>query len=59
MHKTSAMGTNTSLRNSFGLKESSSVSVSRLIKDAVEVGIIKLLDPMTMPRHMKYIPIWA
>ncbi len=51
--------TNTSLRNRFGLKESSSGSVSRLIKDAVEKGLIKPLDPTTAPRYMKYIPAWA
>lgn len=51
--------TNSSLRNRFGLKESSSGSISRLIKEAVEVGLIKPLDPTTTPRYMKYIPIWA
>ena len=51
--------TNSSLRNRFGLKESSSGSISRLIKEAVEVGLIKPLDPTTAPRYMKYIPIWA
>ena len=51
--------TNSSLRNRFGLKESSSGSISRLIKEAVELGLIKPLDPTTAPRYMKYIPIWA
>lgn len=51
--------TNSSLRERFGLKESSSGSASRLIKDAVEAKMIKPLDPKTAPRHMKYIPIWA
>jgi len=51
--------TNSSLRERFGLKESSSGSVSRLIKDAVEAKMIKPLDPNTAPRYMKYIPIWA
>lgn len=51
--------TNSSLRNRFGLKESSSGSVSRLIKEAVEKGILKPLDPNTAPRYMKYLPIWA
>ncbi|MDX9871278.1 MAG: ATP-binding protein [Clostridia bacterium] len=51
--------TNSSLRERFGLKESSSGSVSRLIKDAVEAKMIKPLDPTTAPRYMKYIPIWA
>lgn len=51
--------TNSSLRERFGLKESSSGSVSRLIKEAVEIGLIKPLDPTTAPRYMKYIPAWA
>ena len=33
--------------------------VDRLIKEAVEKGILKPLDPSTAPRYMKYIPIWA
>ncbi len=51
--------TNSSLRERFGLPTSSSGSVSRLIRDAVECKIIKPLDPTTAPRYMKYIPIWA
>lgn len=51
--------TNSSLRARFGLKDSSSGSVSRLIKEAVELGLIKPLDPTTAPRYMKYIPSWA
>lgn len=51
--------TNTTLRERFGLKQSSSGSVSRLIKEAVNAGLIKPLDPDTAPRYMKYIPYWA
>jgi len=51
--------TNSSLRTRFGLNESSSGSVSRLIRDAVEAQLIKPLDPKTAPRYMKYIPTWA
>ena len=51
--------TNSSLRERFGLGETSSPTISRLIKDAVEKRFIKPLDPNTAPRHMKYIPIWA
>ena len=59
MHVQGEQLTNSSLRKRFGLKESSSGSVSRLIKDAVEKGILKPLDPSTAPRYMKYVPIWA
>lgn len=51
--------TNGSLRDRFGLKPSSSGSVSRLIREAVRKGLIKPLDPDTAPRHMRYVPIWA
>ena len=51
--------TNSSLRMRFGLPDSSAGSISRLIKDAVELKLIKPLDPNTAPRYMKYIPIWA
>lgn len=51
--------TNSSLRERFGLKQSSSGSVSRLIKEAVEQKLIRPLDPDTAPRYMKYIPIWV
>jgi hypothetical protein len=51
--------TNRSLRERFGLSDSSISSISRLIKDAVEQKLIKPLDPNTAPRYMRYIPIWA
>lgn len=51
--------TNSSLRERFGLKESSAGTISRLIKEAVSMELIKPLDPNTAPRHMKYIPFWA
>ena len=50
--------TNSSLRERFGLEEKSSASISRLIKDACEKGMIKKLED-TAPKHTKYIPIWA
>lgn len=51
--------TNSSLRARFGLKDSSAGTASRLIKDAVEMKLIKPLDPTTAPRYMKYLPFWA
>lgn len=51
--------TNSSLRERFGIKDSSAASISRLIRDAVEMQLIKPLDPNTAPRYMKYIPFWA
>lgn len=51
--------TNTSLRDRFGLKDTSAGSVSRLIKEAVDKNRIKPLDPTTAKRYMRYVPIWA
>ncbi len=51
--------TNTSLRDRFGLKESSAGSVSRLIKEAVAIQKIKPIDPNTAKRYMRYVPVWA
>lgn len=50
--------TNSSLRERFGVADSSSASISRLIKDACEKNYIKKLED-TAPKHSKYIPIWA
>lgn len=55
----SEQATNSSLRARFGLKESSSGTISRLIKEAVSRKLIKPADPDTAPRYMKYIPHWA
>ena len=51
--------TNKSLRTRFGLPDSSTASISRLIGAAVSKKLIKLADPSTAPRYMKYIPSWA
>ncbi len=51
--------TNGSLRERFGLKDTSAGSISRLIKEATEKKWIKPLDPTTARRYMKYIPFWA
>lgn len=51
--------TNKSLRDRFGVKETSAGSISRLIKESVREKLIKPIDPDTAKRYMKYIPIWA
>lgn len=50
---------NEDIRNLFGLEKSSKVKASRIIKDTIEAGLIKAVDPLTAPRYMKYIPFWA
>ncbi|MBE6313967.1 MAG: transcriptional regulator [Bacteroidales bacterium] len=51
--------TNSSLRERFGLPETSAGSISRLIKEVLGKKLIRPLDPNTAPRYMRYIPIWA
>lgn len=51
--------TNASFRARFGLKDTSSAVVSRIIKEAVEKKLIRPFDPDTAPRYMKYVPIWG
>lgn len=51
--------TNSSLRERFGLKDTSAGSVSRLLKEATSKEWIKPLDPTTARRYMKYLPFWA
>lgn len=51
--------TNASLRDRFGLKDTSAGSISRLIKETIDKNKIKPLDPETAKRYMRYIPVWA
>ena len=59
MHVQGESLTNASLRSRFGVPQSSSGSISRLIKTAVAKGTIKPLDPTTSNKYMKYVPAWA
>ena len=51
--------TNSSLRKRFGLKDSDSANLSRLVKDAVAAGYIKPHDPSAGRKFMSYVPFWA
>jgi Predicted transcriptional regulator containing an HTH domain and an uncharacterized domain shared with the mammalian protein Schlafen len=51
--------TNMSLRQRFGLNDKDVSVASRIIKDATEHGLIKLLESDTNQRYYKYIPFWA
>lgn len=51
--------TNASLRDRFGLDDSSRTLVSRTIREAVEAGAIKPVDPEAAPKMMRYLPWWA
>ena len=51
--------TNTSLRDRFGLSESESSTVSRILSETSKARLIKLADPDNRSRrHTKYVPFW-
>jgi len=50
---------NATLRERFGVEERNKAVVSRIIKDTVEKGYIRLYDDTTAPRYYKYVPYWA
>ncbi|PGH38001.1 MAG: hypothetical protein CRN43_17855 [Candidatus Nephrothrix sp. EaCA] len=53
-------GANTSLRERFKLGEKQTPQISRLIKDALEKGKIKLKDPEGKSKKFSwYVPYWA
>ena len=50
---------NSSLRDRFGLPQTSAGSVSRLIKEAMNKKLIKPYDTSASNKYMRYVPIWA
>lgn len=50
---------NAVLRNRFGVEERNKAIVSRIIRDTVDAGLIKLSDPTAAPKLRRYIPYWA
>lgn len=51
--------TNSSLRERFGIETKNSATASRLIKEALEAGVIVPHDASAAPKLMKYVPGWA
>lgn len=51
--------TNASLRDRFGISEKNSAMVSRIIREAVEDGLLKPYDPEQGKKYAKYLPHWA
>jgi len=50
---------NTTLRERFGIDEKNSSMVSRIIKDAIDAGLIRCHDETVGSRARKYLPWWA
>ena len=51
--------TNTTLRERFGIDAKNSATASRLIKEALGAGAIRLQDPNAPPKTRRYLPNWA
>jgi predicted HTH transcriptional regulator len=52
--------TNQSLRERFDISEAKSHLASRIIRDTLNVGIVRLDDPeSTSKRYSRYVPYWA
>jgi ATP-dependent DNA helicase RecG len=51
--------TNATLRERFGIEDKNSAMASRIIKDAIEGGLIRCHDETVGSRARKYLPWWA
>lgn len=51
--------TNSSLRERFGIDPKNSATASRLIKEALNDGGVRLHDPTAPPKLRRYVPAWA
>lgn len=50
---------NAILRERFGVEEKNKAIISRIIKDTIDAGFIKLSDENAAPKLRRYIPYWA
>ncbi|WP_193058546.1 ATP-binding protein [Glutamicibacter arilaitensis] len=50
---------NASIRERFGIQERSKAQASRLLREAVEAGVIVPYDPTVGSRIMRYVPFWS
>lgn len=51
--------TNTSIRERFGIEPQNIAAASRLIREAVEAGVVLPYDADAAPKLMRYVPSWA
>jgi hypothetical protein len=50
---------NAVLRDRFGVEEKNKAIVSRIIKDTMDAGLLKLSDENAAPKMRRYVPYWA
>jgi ATP-dependent DNA helicase RecG len=51
--------TNTSVRQRFGIEPQNTAMASRLIREAIDGGLVLPYDESAAPKLMRYIPVWA
>ncbi len=51
--------TNTTVRERFGIDPKNAATASRIIRDALDDGLIKPYDEDQSKRHSRYLPFWA
>ncbi len=59
MEKEQSYVTNTTLRERFNIDKKNSSMISRLLKDTLERGLIKLANENAGDRGKRYLPYWA
>ena len=50
---------NSSLRERFGVEAKNKATISRIIREAVDSGLVVHQDPNAAPKMMRYVPFWA
>lgn len=50
---------NTTIRARFGISDRNKALASRIIKEAIDEGLVVPYDPAAGPRAMRYVPFWA
>ena len=51
--------TNTSIRERFGIDEKNRAMASRMIREAVEAGLVAIRLPEASLKNREYVPFWA
>ena len=51
--------TNSSLRERLGIEDENAAQASRLIRESVNSGLVRLYDPDARRKNASYLPFWA
>ena len=51
--------TNSSIRKRFAIEEKNMAVASRIIRETLDAGLIRLFDKDAAPKLRKYVPYWA